>query len=238
MSHRHDDHLPEARPASAAGASARGATALGAVAAGAVAIGAAAIGRLAVGRATVGRLALGRAAVRRLEIEELVVHRVELREALQQPGAGGGPSTGAPAAGTPAAAPTGRRSSDAGARAAAWVAAYERAWRSPGTERLGELFAADATYSPGPFEPTVRGLDAIASFWEAERDGPGEVFTLTSEPVAAEGAVAVLRTEVVYGIPERQRYRNLWIVTFGDDGRASAFEEWPFWPEQPHAAAP
>ena len=34
---------------------------------------------------------------------------------------------------------------------AAWVAAYERAWRSAGTEALTELFTTDATYQQGPF---------------------------------------------------------------------------------------
>ena len=34
---------------------------------------------------------------------------------------------------------------------AAWVAAYERAWRSTGTEALTELFTTDATYQQGPF---------------------------------------------------------------------------------------
>ncbi len=34
----------------------------------------------------------------------------------------------------------------------AWVALYERAWRTPGTEVLAELFAPEATYQTAPFE--------------------------------------------------------------------------------------
>ena len=49
------------------------------------------------------------------------------------------------------------------AQLADWIDAYERAWRTPGTEVLGGLFTADATYSPGPFEPTAHGLDEIAT---------------------------------------------------------------------------
>ncbi len=58
------------------------------------------------------------------------------------------------------------------------------------------------------------------------------------ELVAADGDVAVLRIGVWYGEPVRQEYRDLWIVRFAPDGRCAAFEEWPFWPGQPHAADP
>ena len=44
----------------------------------------------------------------------------------------------------------------------AWVALYERAWRTPGTELLAEMFAPGATYQTAPFEEPVRGLPAIA----------------------------------------------------------------------------
>jgi hypothetical protein len=31
-----------------------------------------------------------------------------------------------------------------------WIAAYERAWRTPGTEALATIFTAEATYRQGP----------------------------------------------------------------------------------------
>jgi SnoaL-like protein len=111
-----------------------------------------------------------------------------------------------------------------------WVAAYERAWRSPGTDLLRDLFARDATYSTGPYEQPLLGLDAIARMWEAERIGPEEVFEMSSEIVAIEGDTGVLRVEVHYGPPKKQEYRDLWIVRFDGDGRCTHFEEWPFWP--------
>ncbi len=118
---------------------------------------------------------------------------------------------------------------------ARWVAAYERAWRTPGTEPLEHLFTPDATYSAGPFEEPVRGREAIASFWEAERDGPDEPFTMSWEAVAVEGDVGVARVEVRYDGPPARTYRDLWIVELGGDGHCRAFEEWPFFPGQPLA---
>ena len=42
-----------------------------------------------------------------------------------------------------------------------WLAGYERAWRTPGTEVLGELFVDDASYRTSPYEEAYRGLAAI-----------------------------------------------------------------------------
>lgn len=113
-----------------------------------------------------------------------------------------------------------------------WVAAYERAWRTAGTEPLAELFAEEATYSMGPYEEPAVGLAAIAELWERERRGPDEEFEMRHEVVAVEGDTAVVRVEVRYGPPQHLQYRDLWIVRFAADGRCRAFEEWPFWPER------
>ncbi|MFI7426633.1 nuclear transport factor 2 family protein [Micromonospora sp. NPDC049836] len=119
-----------------------------------------------------------------------------------------------------------------------WLAAYEHAWRTPGTELLATIFTAQASYLQGPYQEPIIGLPAIARVWEDERDGPGEVFQMTSEVVAVEGDTAVARVEVRYGHPVDQEYRDLWIMHFAEDGRCSSFEEWPFWPAQPTTARP
>ena len=112
-----------------------------------------------------------------------------------------------------------------------WIAAYERAWRTPGTDSLADLFAVDASYRTAPFEPWHRGLDSIAALWEAERVGPDEIFTMESEIVAVDGDTGVARVEVRYGDPITRVYRDLWIVRLDECGRCVEFEEWPFWPQ-------
>ena len=112
-----------------------------------------------------------------------------------------------------------------------WLAAYEAAWRTAGTEPLRALFTDDASYRMSPYEEPVVGLPAIAELWEAERDGPDEPFTLQHEIVAVDGDTAVVRVEVRYDQPSGE-FRDLWLIRFGADGRCVAFEEWPYAPGQ------
>jgi ketosteroid isomerase-like protein len=113
-----------------------------------------------------------------------------------------------------------------------WVVAYERAWRTPGTEPLAELFTPDVSYLPSPWAPPIDGLEALGRFWEAERKGPDEAFDMTSEVVAVDGTRAVVRVSVDYGDPHFSRWRDLWVLRFTDDGLCAVFEEWPFAPGQ------
>jgi ketosteroid isomerase-like protein len=112
-----------------------------------------------------------------------------------------------------------------------WIETYERAWRTAGTDSLAQLFAPDATYLTEPYREPHRGLEAIARLWEAEREGPEEAFTMSSEIVAVEGDTGVARIEVAYGDPVDREWRDIWIVRLDERGRAVAFEEWPFSPE-------
>lgn len=110
-----------------------------------------------------------------------------------------------------------------------WVTDYVEVWRTPGTDRLADLFSPDATYIQGPYREPVEGLEAIAQMWEAERP-ESERFDFTHELVATDGGTSVVRVEVRYTAPREQEWRDLWIVRLGADNRCTHFEEWPFAP--------
>lgn len=112
------------------------------------------------------------------------------------------------------------------------MADYERLWRTPGAERLAELFTADASYSTSPWADPVTGPDALARFWDAERVSAEEKFEMRSDIVAVDEDTAVVRVEIDY-LTTGNRWRDLWIIRFAGDGRCRAFEEWPFAPDQP-----
>jgi len=109
-----------------------------------------------------------------------------------------------------------------------WIDAYERAWRTAGTEGLAGLFTEGATYRMSPYEDAARGLEAIGELWERERAGPDEGFEMSREIVAVDGDTAVARIAVEYA--NGNRYRDLWIARFAPDGRCREFEEWAYWP--------
>jgi ketosteroid isomerase-like protein len=110
-----------------------------------------------------------------------------------------------------------------------WIAHYEHAWRSPGTDELAALFTNDAMYSQGPYREPVEGLEAIGRMWEAERTGPDERFTMTSALVALDEEVAVARIEVHYH-DSGKTWQDLWVMRFDANGLCTAFEEWPIAP--------
>jgi len=126
-----------------------------------------------------------------------------------------------------------------------WIQSYERAWRTPGTDVLAELFTEDAVYSTAPYENPHAGLAAIAEMWDAERLGPDEAFEMSSEIVAVEGDTGVVRVTVLYKAAEdkegrlhrqRKEYRDLWVVRLDESGHCFHFEEWPFWPPDQEGA--
>ena len=113
-----------------------------------------------------------------------------------------------------------------------WVTRYEELWRRPGADLLAELFTPDASYRPSPWAHSLEGVEVIAGFWEAERSGPDERFTMSSKVVAVDGQVAIVRVFVEYGAAGSEPWRDLWVLEFAEDGRCSTFEEWPFAPDQ------
>jgi hypothetical protein len=71
-------------------------------------------------------------------------------------------------------------------------------WRAEESGLAG-LFTRDATYRASPWAPPVEGIEAISEFWEAEREGPDEGFTMVSEVVAVDAHTAVVAAQVEYG---------------------------------------
>lgn len=116
-----------------------------------------------------------------------------------------------------------------------WVDRYEHAWRTRDTRLLVDVFARDAVYLTEPYAAPVVGLEAIGRLWLDESD-PDEVFQASYEVVACQGVTGVVRANVRYGDPVGQEYLDLWVVTVDGQGRATRFEEWPFWPS--HGRSP
>ncbi len=114
-----------------------------------------------------------------------------------------------------------------------WLAGYEAAWRSPGTESLAGLFTSDATYLDRPTSSPLLGWMRSSGCGRTNERAPDEVFTRPLTILAVDDPVA--------GGPGRSPVRgstppecDLWVIRFAGEGRCTWFEEWPDRPGHPH----
>ncbi len=116
------------------------------------------------------------------------------------------------------------------ATVAEWLNAYVEAWKSYDPQAIGNLFAADATYSYNPFDDeAVRGRDAIVAHWLEYRDAPG-TYDAHYEPIAVDGNIAVANgrthyVEVDDKMPAKV-FDNIFVLRFDDQGQCVEFREW------------
>jgi ketosteroid isomerase-like protein len=112
-----------------------------------------------------------------------------------------------------------------------WLDAYVHAWETYDPGEIGALFTEDAAYFGHPYEPPMRGREAIIADWldPARRDPPGS-YSGRYEPVAVEGQVAVAHGRSSYlgtdnGKPPTE-YDNIFTMRFDDAGLCAEFREW------------
>lgn len=109
-----------------------------------------------------------------------------------------------------------------------WLDRYVAAWKSYDPQEIGALFAENAEYRYHPKDDPISGRDAIVASWLDGKDEPG-LYDAAYEPMAIDGESHVARGWSRYLNPDgstRDEYWNVYLVTFDDNGRATAFTEW------------
>jgi hypothetical protein len=107
---------------------------------------------------------------------------------------------------------------------AAWVQAYERAWKSYTREDIAALFTEDAESHEWPYETHWIGREAILDGWEERETWQQGGWSFRWSLLALNGDTAAIEGTGVYD--ELGTFANLWTVTFADDGRAQVFRMW------------
>jgi ketosteroid isomerase-like protein len=114
-----------------------------------------------------------------------------------------------------------------------WLEAYKHAWENRDGAAAAALFADDARYHWGAFDPPLEGRTAIEARWNQavadERD-----ITFTYRIAAVDGSVGVNYWNTVYTNVDtgvRMEYDGVFVVTLNDAGLCTRFEEW--WAERP-----
>ena len=104
----------------------------------------------------------------------------------------------------------------------AWLDGYVQAWRSDDPTVIAALFSDDALYRYNPFAKPLVGGAAIAADWLKSPDAPGS-WEAEYRPYAVDGNRAVAVGETTY--TDGQRFSNVFLLEFGDDGSCSSFTE-------------
>ena len=94
-----------------------------------------------------------------------------------------------------------------------WIDGYLAAWASNDPAAITALFTPDGD-------------------WIERKDEPG-TWQAWLEPLLVHDDTAIVTGKVDY--TNGNRYANLWVIRFGDDGRAAEFTEW--WMDRPDEAA-
>ena len=114
-----------------------------------------------------------------------------------------------------------------------WVEGYLAAWASNDPVAIKALFTPDARYFMRPYLEPKTGHDAIVADWTDRKDEPGS-WRASLEPMLVCGETAIVTGTVEY--TDGDRFSNLWVIRFGDDGRAVEFTEW--WMDRPKDPEP
>lgn len=109
-----------------------------------------------------------------------------------------------------------------------WVDGYLTAWASNEPDDIAVLFTADARYFFRPYAAPRTGREAIVAEWLERKDEPG-TWKASLEPLLVHDDIAIVTGIVDY--TDGDLFSNLWVIRFGDDGRAAEFTEW--WMDRP-----
>ena len=104
-----------------------------------------------------------------------------------------------------------------------WLRAYGAAWAAHDGAAAAAIFTDDAAYHWGPFEPPLRGTDAIRARWEQATADQGEV-RFEAEPLARDGARVVARWRVEMAGPD-VALDGIFVLDFAADGRCARLQE-------------
>ena len=109
-----------------------------------------------------------------------------------------------------------------------WIDAYGGAWEARDGGRFGALFDEDAVYYWTPFEDPLKGRDAIASGFskavcrQRDIDFGARILYVQASLGAAHWSCSYTRA----GTAKRVHIDGIFVVQFGERGKALSFREW------------
>ncbi len=102
---------------------------------------------------------------------------------------------------------------------ARWLEGYEEAWRTPGTDRLAELFTARRQLRVVAVGRARRGPRRAGAVLGRRARRARRGLHMSSEVIAVDADTAVVRVWVEYDNDPDTPWRDLWVLRFASGGR-------------------
>lgn len=109
-----------------------------------------------------------------------------------------------------------------------WLRRLGQAWERADAEWAASLFDPEVSYQENPFDPPIRGFEAVKRYWLEGLATQREV-KFTGEVLAVEGNVGVVHWRVEFTrVPGGQRVRldGVSVGRFGAEGKPIEWREW------------
>jgi hypothetical protein len=109
-----------------------------------------------------------------------------------------------------------------------WLDRYVLAWESLDPSDIGALFTDTVTYHAEPYATPYRSRDEVVEAWRENPDPPGS-WRAAYAAVMVDGDRAVATGRSTYFEEDgtlRDVYHNVFLLTFGDQGRCAEYREW------------
>jgi hypothetical protein len=105
-----------------------------------------------------------------------------------------------------------------------WMDGYVEAWTSNDPDDIASLFTVDAVYDPQTADGELHGHKEIIEWWMGIGDH-ADNWEFEWLPLVETDDISVVTGTTRYLDPEAS-YRNLFVITFADDGLCRDFTEW------------
>lgn len=105
-----------------------------------------------------------------------------------------------------------------------WMDQYVLAWSTNHPDHIRALFADEAVYDPQTARGEWHGIEEIVDNW-VEIDDHEENWEFEWRPLVETDELSIVTGRTTYFEPPIS-YRNLFVITFDDEGRCYDFTEW------------
>lgn len=110
-----------------------------------------------------------------------------------------------------------------------WLSRYGTAWEEGNPQKIGDLFAEEASYQITPFSNPLVGRDAIQEYWQAGPANKQKDVSFSFRILSVRGNEGIAHWQAKYKRVDGENFvelDGLLVAEFDDNGACTEFREW------------